>query len=819
MGKKPEILAPVGTWEMCLAAVHNGADAIYLGMPGFNARGRAKTFSIEEVRQIIDYCHLYGVRTLLAFNILVFEKELKDAAEILKEILPLRPDALIVQDIGLVRLVKELAPDQVVHASTQMTISNNESIELVSELGIKRYVLARELSIPEIKRIRENTEAELEVFVHGALCVAYSGQCLTSESQGGRSANRGQCAQACRLPYDLIVDGQKKDLGAKQYLVSPKDLCGLSEVPELQNIPIDSFKIEGRLKTPEYVASTVRNYRNKLDGKHISHNAPVHEMKVTYSRDYFSGWLHGVDHQRLVDGRYSSHRGINIGKISRVSASSIVVDANFPLQAGDGLLCSNFETKNEIGAKVFSTRRIQESEFELRFMPGFDLTRFSTGMEVFVNSSDAIEKDLRKSFNDREQLKRVPISLQVEALIGAPLKVLVRDELGNQVVSQTESILSPARAAPITTDFLRDELSALGTTPFRAACCEINLPQPAFIHHKEIKNLRRNFVALLSEARIKRDAIKINSLETTFDKLKGTRIRKSTTDSCELAVLIRDKSQIAGLKNENIHTVYLDYEFGKEYAESVQDLREKGFKVGIATTRILKPAELAHLKVIERLRPDVVLVRNLGALQFFKNKGLKLVGDFSLNAANSLTARWLTDKGLDRICPSYDLNREQLLDLCQSAPDVDLEITIHQYMPTFHMEHCVFAAFLSKGSSYRDCGRPCEKHRVEMRDPQGVLHPIKPDAECRNTVFQGKPQSAARLVPELVGLGVKHFRLEALFEDASELERKVRTYSELLQAKCSPSELFDSLGVVERYGVTEGQLYNIRSWQDRKKPS
>lgn len=819
MTVRPEILAPVGTWEMCLAAVHNGADAVYLGMPGFNARGRAKTFSVEEVKQIIDYCHLYGVRALLAFNILVFEKELEDAAEILKEILPLRPDALIVQDIGMVRLIKELAPDQVVHASTQMTISNNESIELVSELGIKRYVLARELSIPEIKRIRESTDAELEVFVHGALCVAYSGQCLTSESQGGRSANRGQCAQACRLPYDLIVDGEKKELGARQYLVSPKDLCGLSEVPELQDLAINSFKIEGRLKTPEYVASTVKNYRQKLDGKPISHSAPVHEMKVTYSRDYFSGWLHGVDHQRLVDGRYSSHRGNNIGKISRVTTSSVIVESSFPLQAGDGILCANFETKNEIGAKVFSTRRLQGSEFEVRFMPGFDLKRFSVGMEVFVNGSDAIEKDLRKTFSDREQLKRIPITLQVEALIGEPLKVLVRDDLGNEVTAQTESILAPARAAPLTAEFLKEELSALGTTPFLANGCEIHLPKPAFIHHKEIKNLRRDFVSMLSEARTSRDSITINQPEITLGKLKSERLHKSLEQSTELSVVIRDKSQISGLCSDDVQTVYLDYEFGKEYAESVTVLREKGFKVGIATTRILKPAELAHLKVIERLNPDVVLVRNLGALQFFKDKGLKLVGDFSLNAANSLTARWLIGKGLDRICPSYDLNREQLLELCQSAPDLDLEVTIHQYMPTFHMEHCVFAAFLSKGSSYRDCGRPCEKHRVEMRDPQGVLHPIKPDAECRNTVFQGKPQSAARLVPELLQLGVKYFRLEALFEDAAELERKIKNYSELLKSNCSPAELFDRLGVVERYGVTEGQLYNIKTWQDRKKTS
>ncbi len=814
---KPEILAPVGTWEMCLAAVHNGADAVYLGMPGFNARGRAKTFSVEEVKQIIDYCHLYGVKALLAFNILIFEKELKDAAETLKEILPLRPDALIVQDIGLVRLIKALAPQQVVHASTQMTISNNESIELVSDLGIKRYVLARELSLSEIQKIRDKTSAELEVFVHGALCVAYSGQCLTSESQGGRSANRGQCAQACRLPYDLIVDGQKHDIGARQYLVSPKDLCGLNEIPNLQALQIDSFKIEGRLKTPEYVASTVRNYRRKVDDQSAHSSKAIHEMKITYARDYFSGWLNGVDHQKLVDGRYSSHHGNNVGKISKVTPTSIIIDSSFPLQAGDGLLCVDFSNKSEIGAKIFSTRRLQGSEFEVRFMPGFDLKKFSTGMEAFVNSSDAVDKELKQTFTDREQLKRVPLSLQLDGTIGQPLRLKATDELGNEIHVQSASALSPARAAPLTSEFLKEELSALGTTPFRAESLEINLPEPAFLHHKEVKNLRRDLVNLLSEARINRDAIEIKSPTEVLQELQSERLTQKNQGVAELSLLIRDKSQIAAIDNNIVDTVYLDYEFGKEYEDSVAQLRDMGVKVGIATTRILKPGELGHLKVIERLKPDVVLVRNLGALQYFRDRGLQLIGDFSLNVANSLSARWFLNKGLARICPSYDLNREQLIELCQSTPDTPLEITIHQYMPTFHMEHCVFAAFLSKGSSYKDCGRPCEKHRVEMRDPQGVVHPIKPDAECRNTVFQGKPQSAARLVPELLNLGVRHFRLEALFEDALELRKKIAAYSALLNANCSPEDLFNQLGVVERYGVTEGQLYNIRGWQDRKK--
>lgn len=314
--KTPEILAPVGDWQMLRAAVHNGADAVYIGMPGFNARGRAATLEVNELGAMIEYAHLYGVRVLLACNILIFERELHDIKESLTEILPLCPDALIVQDIGLVRLIRALAPEQTIHASTQMTVTNSLAIEMTQDLSMRRYVLGREVSLSEMAKIREDlrtlSNVELEVFVHGALCVSYSGQCLTSESLGGRSANRGQCAQSCRLPYSLIVDGEEVSLGEKKFLVSPKDLCSINEVKELLTIGIDSFKIEGRLKSPEYVASTVKAYTEKVHSLTNPNEGSLatpseHTLEKIYSRGFFSGWMHGVDHQRLVDGRFGSH--------------------------------------------------------------------------------------------------------------------------------------------------------------------------------------------------------------------------------------------------------------------------------------------------------------------------------------------------------------------------------------------------------------------------------------------------------------------------------------------------------------------------------
>jgi putative protease len=315
---KSELLLPVGNLNMCLAAIHHGADAIYVGVPFFNARGRTTDFSISDLKEMIDLCHLYGVRVNLAFNVVIFQNEFPKVAELLKEILPLNPDAFIVQDLGLAKLIREMAPHQRIHASTQMTVTNPDAIKFVDDLKIDRFVLGRENSLSEIQMIREQTDKELEVFVHGALCVAYSGQCFTSESLGGRSANRGQCAQSCRLEYELYVDDKKKEMGDKKYLVSPKDLMGIEEVTKLQEIGVNSFKVEGRLKTPEYVAATAKNYREVLDGAPLQLGKRTADLASTYSRGFFTGWLNGVDHQKLVDGSFSAHRGLEIGKIKEV---------------------------------------------------------------------------------------------------------------------------------------------------------------------------------------------------------------------------------------------------------------------------------------------------------------------------------------------------------------------------------------------------------------------------------------------------------------------------------------------------------------------
>jgi putative protease len=811
-----ELLLPVGNMQMCLAAVHHGADAIYVGVPFFNARGRSADLSLDELKEMIDLCHLYGVKVNLAFNVVIFEHEFPKVIELLKAILPMGPDAFIVQDLGLARLIREMAPEQRIHASTQMTVTNADAIQLVEDLKIDRFVLGRENSLPEIKLIREQTDKELEVFVHGALCVAYSGQCFTSESLGGRSANRGQCAQSCRLPYELYVDDEFRDLGDKKYLVSPKDLMGIAEVPALKALGVDSFKVEGRLKTPEYVASAARHYRDVLDGGPLKMEERVRELSSTYSRGFFSGWLHGVDHQRLVDGTYSAHRGLYLGTVKQLRKQTFVLVTAAPLRPQQGLLIVG---EKESGSRILEVTSLGNNTYEVELLNREIKPR--VGDSVYLNSDEALEKELQKTWHSREHQRRVPLKLRVSGSLGQALELAAQDPEGREVRVKSAALLTAASSRPIDEEFLRSELLALGTTVYRVGEFEASLPSGLFIHQRELKELRRELVQAMNEKRTRREVRwQAPAPVTPRDP--------ASSKTAQLNLVLRNLAQVEGLirdeeilsRRAHVRSVILDFEFGKNYEQSLSLLRDQGFEVGIATTRILKPQEYHNLKLLIRLRPDFILVRNLGALEYLRRESdIPLRGDFSLNVTNSRSLTYLAGKGLETINLSYDLNREQLTQLIEAAGPDAVEVTLHQYMPEFHMEHCVFAAFLSKGSSFRDCGKPCEKHSVKLKDPYGQWHFLKADHECRNTFFKATPQSASFLFRDLCDRGVSNFRLEALAELPLELNRKILAYLRLLSGEQSSAELVEELALLESYGLDQGQLNQADGWQDRKKNS
>src|SRR3954471_24140601 len=455
----PELLAPAGNWDCARAAVANGADAIYFGLPRFNARLRADNFALEELPEVVAFCHRYGVKAYVVLNTLIFTGELDDAAEELRRCNRAGVDALIVQDVGLVRLGGGPGPELPIHASTQMTVTSPEGAAFARELGVERVVLARELSLRELEKFPAEG-LPLEVFVHGALCVAYSGQCLTSEALGQRSANRGECAQACRMPYELIVDGAVRELGDRRYLLSPQDLAAVGELPQLLELGVVSFKIEGRLKAPEYVAAVCQVYRKALDAALAERPHEVtaedrYQLEMTFSRGLFSGWMHGVDHQQLVPARYGKKRGPFAGYIAAVGHDFVELEAMVPLAPGDGVVFDTGEDTNaEQGGRIFERRGDR-----LFFQHGLiDFARLEPGVRVWKTDDPALERTLRQSFTGRlEPRRREAISLRVTGRAGELLAV---EADGCRVESRMP--LEPARSAPLTAERLRAQLEKLG---------------------------------------------------------------------------------------------------------------------------------------------------------------------------------------------------------------------------------------------------------------------------------------------------------------------------------------------------------------------
>jgi putative protease len=847
-GSTPELLLPVADREMALAAIHNGADAVYVGFPHFNARGRTADLSVEQLRDLIETCHLYGVKVNVAFNVLIFEREFDEIIPALERVLALKPDAFILQDLGLAALIRRMAPEQVLHASTQMTVTNHEAVSLLEDLDFKRFVLGRENSLPEIRLIKAQTGKDLEVFVHGALCVAYSGQCFTSESIGGRSANRGQCAQSCRFGYELYVDDQRRELGDKQFLVSPQDLCALAEVPELMDAGVACFKVEGRLKSPEYVAASAREYRAAIDAKTAGRAPAAGELEAarrrmgsTYSRGFSPGWLHGVRHQELVDGRTSAHRGYEFGVVRAVSGRTLRVELSRPFEPvpGDGVTWARAgdaraNQKKTEGAQIYGVRRVSSGVMELEFGREASLPGGLVGARIFLNLDHRLKKDLRKSFTDRGAMKRVPVRILARLKAGRPLSVRFSD--GTRAVEAAgDKPLECAKNRPSSDKSLAAELSALGATPFSALDVRVEREsaEGLFVPNQELKRLRQTLTERLEAVRKGStvDGFTVSprpaeEIRTWFETGRPTAVPARVV---RFNVLLRDRTQTQALvdaaaagtvRRDRLHSVALDFEFGRDYAPSLEALKSAGLSAGIATTRILKPQEYVHLRAIERLKPDFILVRNLGALHYYTKVSPfpgELRGDFSLNVSNHLAAEYLFSKGLKTLCLSYDLNRAQVEDLLRATDGSRLEATVHQYMPSFHMEHCVFAALLSKGNSFRDCGKPCERHTLKLRDQYGHWHFIKPDQECRNTMFNANAQSAAGFAAGWARLGLGAARLEALNESGPELIRKISAYQDFLAGDKPSDDVLAELSSMEAYGLGHGSLGREEEYLSRKR--
>jgi putative protease len=851
----PELLAPAGDWECVKAAVENGADAIYFGLDRFNARMRARNFTEAGLPELMEHLHRRGVKGYVTFNTLVFANEMAEAEQFLRVLIAAGVDAAVVQDVGICRLIRMLSPDFPIHASTQMTITSAAGVEFARELGCGLVVLARECPIKEIEKIAGSPGAlPLQVFAHGALCVAYSGQCLTSEALGGRSANRGECAQACRMPYELICDGRPVPLGDRRYLLSPRDLAGLEVLPDLIRAGVASLKIEGRLKSPEYVANITRVYRRALDqlGAGTADAAtPAREsrydLEMAFSRGLHTGWLGGVNQQRLVHARFGKKRGVYLGMVRRVEGEKVFARLEAPLKAGDGIVFdAGRPDEEEEGGRVYRVEEARGADRTLSAL-GFgrddvDFGRIHVGDRIWKTSDPELDRRLRQSYAGATPHFRRPLSLEAHGRASGPMTVIGRDELGH-VAEVTSSLpLAVADKQPLTTEKLREQLGRLGGTVFQLDGLENRLEGRVILPASELNRMRRELAGKMEEMRAqprKWEQLRIADCGLRDTKNAGLSEAHSSHSShsshkwedtsanaspgeAELIVLARTMAQLEAALGCDSRTIYCEFEDPKKYREAVSRFRDKQSALSaaasakaeirnpqstiwVAPPRIFKPGEEWILKQVRSCEADGYLVRNYDHLKYFAD--CRRVGDFSLNVANGLAADYFKNRfGLERLTASYDLNITQLEALLQSAPPSWFEITIHQHIPMFHMEHCLLCAFLTTGTDFTNCGRPCDRHDARLRDRAGLEHPVKADAGCRNTVFNGRAQTGAEYAGRLMALGARHFRVEFVNESAEEAARIIAKYRSLLRGEMSGAQLWRELKLHSQLGVTRGPM-------------
>ena len=808
--RRPELLAPAGDWECLKAAVTAGADAVYFGLPAFNARLRAENFTEADLPLVMEYLHARGRRGYLTLNVLIFPSELAEAERLLRWVGASKVDAIIVQDLGLVRLAREICPEVEIHASTQMTLTSPEGVAFAKRQGISLAVLARELSLRELAKFPKAKDVgglPLEVFVHGALCVAYSGQCLTSEVLGRRSANRGECAQACRLPYGLEVDGQAKDLGDRAYLLSPQDLAAVDEIPELIRLGLHSFKIEGRLKSPDYITAVTSVYRQAIDRALANQPAPAsagdrYRLEMTFSRGLFSGWFHGVDHQQLVHARFGKKRGPLAGRIARTGPDWIELEEMLtPLHPGDGVVIDRgTDTEKEPGGFLFGVKG-NRLLFRHGSLPAHTA---HPGARVWKTKDPQLEKQLKAERSKEAPTQTTPLHVQVSGQPGKPL--YIHGTTSNQEVLLTSTLsLAPARNQPLTEEKIREQLGRLGGTPFHLANLSVDLPQPVILPVSELNRLRRELVSqLITSGQSSHIPMNVGRSREPIllNLLTPIAAKRAKAGEIRLSVLCRDPAQAEALLNESPDLLYLDFEDLRRFAPTVEAIRKKSkVPTFLATPRIQKAGETGFFRLIESAKPDGVLIRNLGALDYFRSVKLPMIGDFSLNVANALSADLFISEGLERLTPSYDLDIGQILELLRTAPPEWFELTLHQHIPMFHMEHCVFAAFLSSGKDHLNCGRPCDRHRIAIRDRVGESHPIRADVGCRNTVFNARPQSGVSHLPDLLEAGQRKFRIELLDESPEEAVQLLQAYRGALTGRNDPSRLAKTFGARDQLGV------------------
>ena len=795
----PEILAPAGDRESLLAALKGGADAVYLGIRDFNARWGATNFELDELEDAIDLAHSHDTKVFLALNIPIKQDEIQDALDIIDSAYSSGIDAIIMEDIGLLRIIRETYPDLKLHASTQMTVHNTAGAQFVEDIGADRVILSRELDTTELKNIIDNTGIEAEVFVHGALCYAYSGRCLFSSFISGRSANRGACTQPCRLRYRFIVDGRDVDstkIGIGEYPISNAELCTLPEIDKIVNTGVVSLKIEGRMKRGVYVTKSASAYKAavvslKNDGvlNKDKIEADEKELKKLFYRGFTKGFMLGESD--VTHPKYSSNYGLFLGKVVDIAdfryTTSLMVKLHEDFHAKDGI---GIQTRTRMLGSAVNVMKRGEERIESAKAGETVILEISskTGKSVDIGNELYLTTD-RHLLNRLQEtdLKRTPVSIKVTAKKDEKLKIEMEGATGETgetegVVFEDDYIVQQAMKAPTTEEKIKTIIEKLGDTPYAAESVDVVADEDIFIPIGVLTNARREAADLLLQKTIrgyKRE--RKNPQLSDFNHLCRTESANDSTEATEatlLSVEVNDTDSMFYAADAGADIVYVPIEQFSELKDPIAK-KEEDVEFVFIVPQITHDNELtALMPLIEEVKTAGfgVSCSNLGAVQAAKTCSIPFVAQKEFNTFNAFTSCVFFDAGAHRVTLSSELNLDEIWHICEnldtSREDQQVEIVAHGRELLLVTENDLLKPLIDKNLVETDSD-------VLLVDKKERKFPVKRWG-TRTLIYNFEVLNMLDDVEKLKGSGADVLRLDLKLNTKREVKEITKAYRDAL---------------------------------------
>ena len=798
-----ELLAPVGSFDALKAAVQNGANAVYLGGKDFSARASANNFDREELIEAVKYAHIRDVRVFVTTNTLIKQDEIEDFVEYAKFLYDIDVDALIMQDIGVAMLIHDLLPDFELHASTQMVAHSLEDVQYLESIGFKRVVLARELTVDEIKYICDNTNVDIEIFVHGALCVCYSGGCLMSSMIGNRSGNRGRCAQPCRQKYTMIDISTGEEIHSNgEYLLSTKDLNTIEDVDKIIETGVLSLKIEGRMKKPEYVATVINSYRNAIDEYQATKKVNIstetmEDLYTIFNRKFTKGLILGEVGEDVMNSNVPNNQGLYVGKVVDYNkkAKRLKIKLEGTLKKGDGINLGGGTIGRIIKGKEIAQIGYKGETVELDF-----IGEARKNQPVFKTSDTNLIDKAQKTYTQDKEFAKSLIDAEITIKLGEYPELKLIDKNNNSATVKGDKLVEKALKVALGEEKIETQIKKLGNTPYELDDLKINLDEGVSMPISLINQMRREAIELLDEARI---PVKDRAYKDSKIKYSPKKYAKDTNSNSKIRVKINNIEALKSIINLDIDMIYYEDVATLEQAMAMATANNK--KLIYSAPRIVRNKEYKRLEKSNEYCKENVQISALGQVKYYKenSENVSFDVDYYLNPFNSETINHYKKEGATTVCISQELNIHEIKETTKYT-DMEIETVAYGYIPMMLSEYCPMGVVARSCKKDKRCAT-CKESKYVLRDFKGEEYRISQDLFCRSTIYNSIANCLINNLDELSDAGINVFRLDFTHE-SPELISKItkafiNTVNNDLYVDVDDQEIFDNME------TTLGHLY------------